>query len=53
MNESAPKMHVCKNCGFMSTDGKLFVFVDGYLQCIVCVEQYSEFLFSLKPTKTV
>jgi len=53
MAETSPKMHVCKNCGFMSTRKELFLIVDGLLQCIFCIEQYSELLFELKPTKTV
>jgi hypothetical protein len=53
MNKFLPKMHVCKNCGFMSSQGNLFLVVDGLLQCIFCIEQYSELLSYLKPTKIV
>ena len=53
MTNTLPKMHICKNCGFMSTRGHLFLVVDGLLQCIFCIEQYTELLYSLKPTKTV
>jgi hypothetical protein len=53
MSKPSSKMHVCKNCGFMSTQGNLFLVLDGFLHCIFCVEQYSELLFYLKPTKSV
>jgi hypothetical protein len=53
MTNTPSKMHVCKNCGFMSTQENLFLVVDGLLQCIFCIEQYTELLFYLKPTKTV
>lgn len=53
MKEPSPAMHICKNCGFMSPRRDLFIFVDGFLQCIFCVEQYSELLTYLKPSKTL
>jgi len=53
MSEPAPVMHVCENCGFMSNRKDLFLIVDGLLQCLFCVEQYSQLLFEIKPTKTV
>ena len=53
MAEPFPKMHVCKNCGFMSTRAELFEVVEGILQCKFCIDQYTEFLFELKPTKPV
>lgn len=53
MTDTLLKMHVCKNCGFMSTRGELFEVVDGILQCLYCIEEYAEFLFYVKPTKSV
>jgi len=53
MSEPTPKMHICENCGFMSTQKELFLIVNGLLQCLFCVEQYSQLLFELKPSKTM
>jgi hypothetical protein len=53
MNDTTPKMHVCKNCGFMSTQGNLFALVEGLLLCLSCVEQYSDLLAWWKPTRPV
>jgi hypothetical protein len=50
---TAPRMHVCKNCGFMSTRGELFKVVEGLLLCIACIDQYTELLQYIKPTKPV
>jgi hypothetical protein len=51
MTKRSPKMHFCRNCGFMSPRDDLFLVVDGLLQCILCIEDYSELLFILKPTR--
>jgi hypothetical protein len=54
MNDTLPKMHVCKNCGFMSTRRNLFEMVEGLLLCVFCIDQYTEFLFDWKqPTRPV
>lgn len=53
MNDTLPKTHICKNCGFMSTRSNLFKMVEGLLLCVSCIEQYSELLFWWKPTKPV
>jgi len=53
MTNTKPETHVCKNCGFMSTREELFLVVEGLLQCIFCIEDYSELLFLLKPTRVV
>jgi hypothetical protein len=53
MTNTTPKMHVCKNCGFMSTRGNLFAMVEGLLLCVFCIEGYAELLSWWKPTKPV
>lgn len=53
MTDTTPKMHVCKNCGFMSTRGDLFEMVEGLLLCLSCIEGYADLLAWWKPTKPV
>jgi hypothetical protein len=53
MTDTVPKMHICKNCGFMSTRGELFEMVGDLLMCVLCLEQYTELLAYWKRTKSV
>ena len=39
MNDTLPKMHVCKSCGFMSTRGDEFEMVAGEKLCLRCADK--------------
>jgi len=41
MTDTLPKMHVCKNCGFMSTREHLFDLVNDILLCVSCIQNTS------------
>lgn len=49
MPNPLPKLHVCQNCGFLSTREDLFEIVEGLLQCKFCIDAYTVFLFEVKP----
>ena len=39
MTDTLPKLHTCKNCGFMSMRGRLFEMVGDKLLCKACIDQ--------------
>ena len=45
MTDTLPKMHTCKNCGFMSMQGNLFERVGDDMLCATCITLYTKLFY--------